>query len=505
MQSILKRFSDWFSFDTRSLAIARIGLGLMVFADILTRMTDVEAHYTDFGILSRQSFISEFGFPWSFSLHLANGSGAFAWLMLGIHAFFALAMAFGWRTRLSTAMIAVLTISLQNRNWLINNGGDDVLRVIMVALAFIPWGEMWSMDYWRTGGGAEPRRVKGTWVLVLFVQVFCIYFVSYVLKDHPIWRKEFSALYYASHLDVFATDFSRMVRGYPVFMQVGSVFTIFLEWAGPLVIMLGWALPRKCWRWLRLAVVMAFWGLHGGIILTMNIGLFPYYCLAMWAVFLPSEFWNILLGRYPKIERHVRAFFACISGGPVLVQNDATRFWHYFRESLGLLAILTLIFWNLSTIKWIGIRVPFFINVARWTHVYQEWNMFAPFPKRENLWFEIPAVLEDGTTIELITGEKDVTSSKRKKFPGAIKNEHWRKLYLNLSDNVKLTRLYGGYMCRSWNRPVEEGGRLPRLRRLVIQEHHHVMLPDYVEGPLVKRDVWTHWCFSEDMPSQEPR
>jgi hypothetical protein len=41
--------------DERSLAVYRIGLGLLLSADLINRLCDLRAHYTDLGILPRAS------------------------------------------------------------------------------------------------------------------------------------------------------------------------------------------------------------------------------------------------------------------------------------------------------------------------------------------------------------------------------------------------------------------------------------------------------------------
>ena len=46
LQSVLR-------LDTRSLAVFRVGLGLLLLADILERSRNLTAHYTDAGVLPR--------------------------------------------------------------------------------------------------------------------------------------------------------------------------------------------------------------------------------------------------------------------------------------------------------------------------------------------------------------------------------------------------------------------------------------------------------------------
>ena len=502
MQKLIQRLTDWFSLDTRSLAMTRMALGLAIFVDMLWRMGSAEWHYSDIGAMPRDVFISTFVYPWSYSIHLMSGSWGFAVFILGLHALSALAMALGWRTRLTTLLTAFLTISLHNRNWYVNNGGDDVIRALMFIAVFIPWGEMWSIDQWRQGHGERaPRKVAGTWVLTWFLQAFVIYFVSYILKTSPIWRQDFTAIYYSSHLDIFSTDIGRYIRQFPTFLKFATFGTIMLEWLGPLCLAFGWLIPRRAWCGLRLATVLSFWGLHIGIILTMSIGLFPFYCLGMWAAFIPSEAWDKFLLRFPQIEAKLRAFMAFFAGIPqVQGQVAPGKKIALLSQFSGAFIFAAIFCWNLSTLKPpLKYTSDFWIGVGRWLHIYQEWNMFAPFPKQENLWMEIPAELENGATIELITGERDILSSKQHSFPRSVRDEHWRKFFMNMSDNDKIAKHYAGAWCRMWNRHEKDGGRRPRLRKLSINVYHHVIGLDYQHSPLHKRTVWNHYCFAEDL------
>ena len=49
-----------FGFDLRSLAVFRIGLALVIIADLFIRFGDIKAHYSDYGILPRTALIEQF-------------------------------------------------------------------------------------------------------------------------------------------------------------------------------------------------------------------------------------------------------------------------------------------------------------------------------------------------------------------------------------------------------------------------------------------------------------
>lgn len=128
--------------------------------------------------------------------------------------------------------------------------------------------------------------------------------------------------------------------------------------------------------------------------------------------------------------------------------------------------------------------------------------MFAPFPKMDNIWVEIPATLSDGTQIELLSGSRDIYKVKKDVFPGNVPNEHWRKFYLNVSERADYARYYGGYLCREWNeRKIR---RVPEttLRKFEIIVYSQPNLIDGGEGAISRKLSWKHWCFDSDFEQE---
>ena len=130
--------------------------------------------------------------------------------------------------------------------------------------------------------------------------------------------------------------------------------------------------------------------------------------------------------------------------------------------------------------------------------------MFAPYPKMDNVWVEIPAVLGDGSEIELLTGDRDIFSVKDQAFYKQIPNEHWRKFYLNLSERNDYARYYGGYLCRLWNKRKIRSVKNTTLRKMEIIVYSQPNLPDGDKGGISRKLSWKHWCFDEDYKREHP-
>jgi hypothetical protein len=67
------RLKETLGVDLRSLALFRICLGSLILVDLVLRSVDLQAHYTDFGVLPR-GVLWEMYSQWHISLHTASGS-----------------------------------------------------------------------------------------------------------------------------------------------------------------------------------------------------------------------------------------------------------------------------------------------------------------------------------------------------------------------------------------------------------------------------------------------
>ncbi|MGW5693866.1 HTTM domain-containing protein [Streptomyces asiaticus] len=65
----------------------------------------------------------------------------------------------GWRTRATSVLFLIAVLSLQNRNPLIGDGGDNVIGVMAIYLAFTQCGTVWSLDARRARRNRRAGRV----------------------------------------------------------------------------------------------------------------------------------------------------------------------------------------------------------------------------------------------------------------------------------------------------------------------------------------------------------
>nr|WP_254705925.1 HTTM domain-containing protein [Streptomyces vilmorinianum] len=58
----------------------------------------------------------------------------------------AVAVLLGWRTRTMSVLLMVGVLSLENRNTLVGDGGDNVIRIMVIYLVFTRCAQVWSLD-----------------------------------------------------------------------------------------------------------------------------------------------------------------------------------------------------------------------------------------------------------------------------------------------------------------------------------------------------------------------
>lgn len=125
-----------------------------------------------------------------------------------------------------------------------------------------------------------------------------------------------------------------------------------------------------------------------------------------------------------------------------------------------LATIVYIVLWNVGTVRTEPVLSPVWRIPAMLVRVDQNWDMFSPFPLKEDGYYVIKARLYSGREVDLFRNGAPLPT-RQLTYPeivGQYKDERWRKYLMNLySDMYAGHRLwFGRYLCRSWN---EKRGR----------------------------------------------
>ena len=508
--SILSReIRNLFGIDLRGLAAFRIGLGLLLIADLILRARDFGAHYCDDGVLPSSAVFELYHSHNVYrSLHLISGAWQFQTVLFLIAGLFALFLMLGLWTRIVTIVCWILIVSLHAKNPLILNGGDGLLRILLFWGMFLPLGAKWSIDRRRGRQSQEQNNhFLSCATFALLVQFSLVYWFSFLSKTDPCWTRDGTAIFFALNIDLITRPLGQWLLEFPELLRFLSHATMYLEGLGPFLFFLPFITA-----WSRLAAVIMFASFHLGILLCMDVGLFSFVCWVGLIIFLPTVSWDGLsrlwdrikigsritgLSRHQKRNRSRRV----ATGSDRQDTGDSRKKSLLSTVTNGVVILLlgSVILWNISGL----INYPnkpslskagnFLIRVAR---LEQKWRMFAPYPKKEDGWFVVPGLLKDGSQIDLFTWGGPVTDSKPDSVFADVPNARWRKYFGNLwlRDNSEARWYYCQYLQRLWNLENKQFSdrQLKEIKIYYWEEFTLLDKPPRMEKHLL-------WTFSEDI------
>ncbi|MFJ1707804.1 HTTM domain-containing protein [Kitasatospora sp. NPDC088346] len=244
---------------------------------------------------------------------------------LGILA--AVLLGLGWRTRASSLLFAVTALSLQNRNVLVGDGGDNVVHLMAIYLVLVRCGRAWSLDARRArrrpprGPVGEPRAVldalatmlHNCGLLVIAGQVVLIYSTAGWYKVQGSRWQDGTALHYPLHLDYF-TPWPGLSG-----LLGSSLLVTFLLSYGTVVLQVGFpfTLANRRLKNALLALMMAE---HVAIAVTLGLPFFSLAMIAADAVFLPT---GALLWAERRVRHGLSRGRPGREGDPALAQAPA--------------------------------------------------------------------------------------------------------------------------------------------------------------------------------------
>ncbi len=428
----MDRVRELFCIDLRSLGVFRIALGAIVLADLALRLPLLDVNYTASGVLPEPG---GGGIP---GLSIHRWSGALGWqiaLFCAAGVFAAMLLA-GWRTRLATIASWVLLTSLHNRSPLLTDGGDTLLRWLLLWGMFLPLGARLSLDSRRRGAGAAPSgsvlSAAGVALLLQFVLFFCF---AGLTKSGPPWRTDGTAIQIAVGQEYWARPLGEALSKYPGLLAVMTPNVVRLEIFLPLLLFV----PVLTGP-LRVAGIAIGWMFLAGLGLSIQLNLFPFAAAAAMLPFLPPWFWD-------RLERlGVRTAGAAPAPHAIrLVSECAVAILLLYAVAL-----------NLRSLGLVGVPRAI-LEPADRIGLFQHWAMYAPAPSNNDFRIEAIATRADGPTVELIQGFDDPRWDRIRR----VHRDYRLKYYLskNLGDappQETRRQMYLRWLCRQWENRITD-------------------------------------------------
>lgn len=431
MRGLRKVLRRRVALDRRSLAAFRIGLGLVLLVDIARRARDITAFYTDSGVLPRTLLGTVAPGYGTVSLHTLSG-GLWVHLLFALAAVTALALLVGYRTRVAVALSLLLLVSVQLRNPFVLNSGDVLLRRLLFWSLFLPLGSRWAVD--APDESTVDASVVGPAAVGLVAQVVVVYVTNAVVKLRAdVWLRG-DAVRYAFELDHFTVGLGPFLAGQSGLLTVAAWLWLGLLVGSPLLVVLT---GRR-----RSAVVAAFLGFHAGMVLTMQLGVFPLVSMTSLLPLLPGGVWS-------RLEATVGPLLPAVGTGktPIAARLPAL--------STAGRAVASVCLVVLVVVNAIGLGAVSAPAETPEQVTERSWDMFAPSPPQETWWYVAPANLTSGRQVNAITGEtfeRGRPDNVATQYP----NERWRKFFADARTDQRLRGSLAGYLCDRWNRTHDD-------------------------------------------------
>ncbi|MBI3743983.1 MAG: HTTM domain-containing protein [Chloroflexi bacterium] len=597
----------WFGqISARPLALFRILFGALLLKDALYHIPLAHDLYSDAGILPRSALLSGYARPDRFSL---MDSFPAPWMALAFFSIWALVIVLlivGYRTRLMSILNFVLVLSVHERDPLVLNGADTVMRMLAFWMMFMPLGEYYSVDalrrrfrrYQRSGAADDvrveeaPRTAWAFPVRMIQLQIALVYLFTAVLKIPGAAWANGDAVNYSLQLQTLTSPVGDWFLGWSPhwLMALLDYFTLFAEWAFLFLVFAPYGQPAfrisglifAAMLHLGIAVLMTipnfsavlvisfilfFEGkwvergdrllrkASGPVVIPSSFGVHP--LLPVLAITRPSEValdqghhdfrdadgwwaaagggervegvaaWRLVAGQLPlsrlwswtlrsrgvrrslwyAMRRLAERYPAVASSATAAAQPEAQRAssrvrWLQAPVAFGLSFVLANVVWyNLITVTRQGKPVVDKMPSAQTKFVdylglWQNWGMFAPFPRNFDGRIVIPGHFEDGTTLDLRTGDPLRKDLDRGAWGP---NARWKSMDDRLStpSTFPVLNRWASMNCVEYNttRNLPKGRRLATLEIVFHFRHSHK--PGEPQNPLEDQVLWKHYCLDE--------
>ena len=480
-----------FGCDTRSLAAFRIGIGILLFADALTRYSAAESFYSGEGFLN--SDLAKYLSPDSYSLNYLSDSVGFQRVIFALLACSAFLLCVGCFTRSATLCCWVLLASIHVRNPMYIIGGDTLMRMLVFWSLFIPLGKACSIDQWRESRKEEAagheRPVAGLICSVgtacLLLQVFVMYVTAGLSKWNEPWLGGV-AMDYIFRQDCYARPLGGWLVQFPVLTSTLTRATLFIELIVPFLMFL----PLRTAH-LRLAGVAFFWAFHIGIELTMDVGKFTYVSMVAWLPFLPTVFWKQL--------RWARLGGQLTQGGVVKLNQGRWRLvrlaYQVFGVALPAVLFVYVLIWNFSGLfggpgtTWLEHKPNAFYRFGNVSMLKQNFHMFGIAP-RVNATYLFNGRTVSGERVDLVRGTPATDSGPGAALPDT---QEWKTLHwymISFGGEPKLYQALLEYHARTWNRTADAQQQVHEAR---LEQFFEDIGPGIAPGSFVHLSNLAEW------------
>jgi hypothetical protein len=188
--------------------------------------------------------------------------------------------------------------------------------------------------------------------------------------------------------------------------------------------------------WKRAGLVVVFMLAQAFLLVVVHTATLQLIVITGLVLFLPAEFWSL-------IQRLIRR--------PAKISTEKINFSMNLQNIVAILTLTVITLSLLSNLAGTGNLLPG-SNLAEQLGIKQDWDMFAPNPISEVVWFDAPGLLANGSMVDAYTQSKLRNRKESPDFKTIYPHARWRKYLVRLARAEDRTKAYfAEYMCRQWD------------------------------------------------------
>jgi hypothetical protein len=471
-----------FSVDSRTLAVFRIAIGLLVIGDVLARASTFTFFYTENGVVP-QELAEARTVEGAFSFFFYTQDTVVIALLFAIHFLVALQLIIGYKTRFAMILTFLFAISLDHHNPLNLSHADTLFRLLCFWAIFVPLGERWSVDALQRKE-APRATIANLATAALLLQMVYMYTVNGIHKlGSEMWNsREATPLIFG--LDDMTYFLAGPMRQYPFLLEILGTMWYFLLVISILLLLL----PGRA----RYILALMIFGAHFSFTVTVRIGAFGWVGMSGVLLFLPAKFWDDVTaiahrlnlwdrivvpvhdGLYAFGDRCARALpaFRFNLGIPDVVRNGAFDIGMTFLI-LSLFVLPSIWFMNdQGVINWQRSSVEQTIedNFRKIGVRQSEWTVFAPTPRTTDRWYVFPAMTTDGELLDVYNDRPfsfDRPYDELQNIYGNYRERFYMNTIRRAGQSGTPPNYLVEYICRDY---ADQGIELAQIEMYVIHE-----------------------------------
>ncbi len=270
------------SIDVRQFALIRIGLGSLIVSYLIGFIPDFRDHFGPQGWLGAMQDLDLYH-SGTWSVLFLTSSTAAAWAFLWISLIAAVAFTLGLLARFSGIITLIGLISLWNRNPLLMDGDDAILRIMLFYLLLSPCGNALSISALLR----QRTQQAEIWPLrMIQIQLALVYFISGWVKFHSHdWLDGTILEIVLIHPEYSRWNLGRLMTDPALLTGLHATAFMIMWWEilFPFLILF----PAT-----RTGAITAGLVFHGGLLLFMRLRLFSVIMLVLYIAWIPPHFFR---------------------------------------------------------------------------------------------------------------------------------------------------------------------------------------------------------------------